>query len=263
MMTFLSKKYHSKLRCMEQAPAYDVSCVPRCSASRAQSKWAKKLLYAPHFQVGGVNFDKNLIQSELSSLEPGRWAGYNNDVLGVRGAGISDYWSALFFRNFSRDADFGFGETKDFLKLLGKEDQIRSGRCEPTSLVKTDLWDDLPETGKLVEQVVTPSLCDRVLITRVAPYQRVNWHSHCEYEQHYTHAYIHIPLVSHKDVEMLVYMDHKINKQHYGEGEAWIINTQHNHAVNNPTSTTRYHLLILGSFEDPKLIQALAKAEGA
>jgi hypothetical protein len=48
-------------------------------------------------------------------------------------------------------------------------------------------------------------------------------------------------------------MDNQLHIQHYGINEAWIINTQHNHAVNNKNGNARYHALILANFEDPKL----------
>jgi hypothetical protein len=47
-------------------------------------------------------------------------------------------------------------------------------------------------------------------------------------------------------------MDNTLHVQHYDVGTAWIINTQHNHAVNNYEGDDRYHILVLASFEDPR-----------
>jgi hypothetical protein len=90
------------------------------------------------------------------------------------------------------------------------------------------------------------------MISKIDDSQRINWHSHNYYESKYTHAYIHIPLITNEHANMLVYMDNQLHIQHYGINEAWIINTQHNHAVNNKNGNARYHALVLANFEDPK-----------
>ena len=110
----------------------------------------------------------------------------------------------------------------------------------------------LPYIRSIIEKFVTWEMCDRILISKVDDSQRINWHSHCNYEPIYTHAYLHIPLITKEDTEMIVYMDGKHHFQHYAFNEAWIINTQHNHAVNNKKGTTRYHALVMANFEDPK-----------
>lgn len=243
-------KLHSKLIDIENATAFDKTCHPRCEPSRAKHPIAKKLLYVPHYQLANnQDLDQEKIIEEITSIDNG-WNGYNNDVKGVRNAGISTYWSAKFLRNFTDDPDFGFGETLDFMEILGKQDVIVNGRVPPEFLVDTTLA--LPYIRSIIEQYVTWNMCDRIMISRVDSSQRINWHSHNYYETEYTHAYLHIPLITNQYANMLVYMDDQLHVQHYGINEAWIINTQHNHAVNNVNGATRYHLLCLANFEDPK-----------
>jgi hypothetical protein len=241
---------HKKLQNVTISPAYDHTCDPRCNPSRAKHPLAKKLLYIPHHKLAdNLNLDYNKINSEINSID-NNWQGYNNDVKGVRGAGISTYWTSKFLRNFTTDPDFGFGETFDYMDLLGQKDKIVNGRVIPDYLVDTTL--SLPYIRSIVEQFVTWNLCDRIMISRIDENQRINWHSHNYYETIYTHAYLHIPLITNKYANMLVYMDGKLHIQHYAFNEAWIINTQHNHAVNNYKGATRYHILVLANFEDPK-----------
>ncbi len=246
--------WHDSLKLFKNSPAYDSSCDPRCLPERAVLPAAKKLLYEPHFYLGPAKFDANKVDEELKRLEEEEWAAYNNDVLKKRQAGTSKYWTAKFLRNFSEDPDFGFGETIDYLELMGKSHLVENGRCKPEHLVKTTLWNKIPTITGIISQFVNIQMCDRILISKIDGKQRVNWHSHCYYEKSYDFAYIHIPLKTNKDTEMLVHMDGVTYSQHYGLQEAWIINTQHNHAVNNATSSSRYHLLILGSFKDEILI---------
>ena len=246
---------HNKLINIESAPAFDKSCHPRCDKSRAVNSLAQKLLYIPHYKLAeNLNLDQDKIINEISSIE-NSWQGYNNDVKGTRGAGVSTYWSSKFLRNFSEDPDFGFGETLDFMEILGKQDLVVNGRVAPEHLVDTTL--DLPYIRSIVEKFVTWEMCDRIMISRIDGSQRINWHSHNYYETTYSHAYLHIPLITNKNANMLVYMDNELHIQHYGFNEAWIINTQHNHAVNNKNGQDRYHILCLANFEDPKFAQFL------
>jgi hypothetical protein len=250
----MSVNLHDKLKDIENAPAFDTSCHPRCEPERAINPTAQKLLYVPHYNLASnMNVDKQLINDELARVESASWNGYNNDVKGIRGAGVSTYWCAKFLRNFVTDSNFGFGETWDYMEQLGKQDIIVNGRVPPEHLVKTDLYYQVPYLVSLVERFVTWDMCDRIMISRVSGRQRINWHSHNYYEPKYTHAYLHIPLVTSNNADMLVYMDNTLHVQHYGVDTAWIINTQHNHAVNNYEGDDRYHILVLASFEDPKL----------
>lgn len=242
---------HRKLKDIESSAAFDKSCHPRCDSTRAVHPLAKKLLYVPHYKLAdNLNLDQTKIVEEINSIES-EWKGYNNDVKQVRGAGISTYWTAKFLRNFTVDPDFGFGETLDFMEILGEQDKVVNGRVAPEHLVDTTL--ELPYIKSIVERFVTWNMCDRIMISRVDNSQRINWHSHNYYETEYTHAYLHIPLITNKHANMLVYMDNQLHVQHYGFNEAWVINTQHNHAVNNKNGEARYHVLCLANFEDPKL----------
>lgn len=246
---------HEKLLDVTNTPAYDKSCDPRCDPSRAKNSLAKKLLYVPHYKLAdSLQLDQEKIIEEISSIDT-TWHGYNNDVKGTRGAGVSTYWSSKFLRNFTNDPDFGFGETLDYMELLGEQYKVVNGRVLPEYLVDTTLH--LPYIRSVVERFVTWDMCDRIMISRINDKQRINWHSHNYYETEYTHAYLHIPLITNDSANMLVYMDKKIHIQHYAFNEAWIINTQHNHAVNNKKGTARYHLLCLANFEDPKLAKFL------
>lgn len=246
---------HEKLLDVTTAPAYDKSCDPRCDPLRAKHPLAKKLLYVPHYKLAdNLQLDQEKIIKEISSIDTA-WQGYNNDVKGTRGAGISTYWSSKFLRNFTTDPNFGFGETLDFMEILGEQYKVVNGRVLPKYLVDTTL--NLPYIRSVVERYVTWDMCDRIMISRIDDRERINWHSHNYYETEYTHAYLHIPLITNDSANMLVYMDGKLHIQHYGFNEAWIINTQHNHAVNNKKGTARYHLLCLANFEDPKFAKLL------
>lgn len=244
---------HWRLKDVEHAPAFDASCHPRCNPDRAENNIAKSLLYTPHHKVAdGVVFDQEAVRHEIKTIEDLPWNGYNNDVKGIRGAGVSTYWSARMLRNFTEDSMFGFGETLDFMEILGLQDRVVDGRVPADLLVDTEIVPLMPTVVNLIKQFVTWEMCDRIMISRVDESQRINWHSHNYYETKYSHAYLHIPLITNPNANMLVYMDNEIHVQHYKVGEVWIINTQHNHAVNNKHGTPRYHVLCLANFEDPK-----------
>lgn len=250
---------HERISNVLNAPAYDKSCDPRCDPSRASHPLAKKLLYVPHYKLAdNLNLDQQKIVDEINTIEDITWNGYNNDVKQVRGAGVSHYWSARMLRNFISDSTFGFGETLDYMDILGLSDRVVNGRVPPELLVDTEIVSKVPYIVSIINRFVTWDMCDRIMISKVNSNERINWHSHNYYEQQYTHAYIHIPLITTSDTSMLVYMDGKLHDQHYGFDEAWIINTQHNHAVNNKHGSTRYHILCLASFEDPKLNEILS-----
>lgn len=244
---------HNNLKDVENAKAFDPSCSPRCSPDRAIHPIAKKLLYTPHYKLADdLKIDTVTVAKEIDIINKTNWVGYNNDVKGVRGAGVSTYWTAKSLRNFSEDSNFGFGETLDYMELLGKKHLIENGRVPPQHLVNTELYSQVPYIVSLVERFVTWDMCDRIMISRVDKNQRINWHSHNYYEPKYTHAYLHIPLITSTNANMIVYMDNELHVQHYGLNEAWVINTQHNHCVNNVNGDPRYHILILANFEDPK-----------
>lgn len=247
-------RLHEKLLDVKSAPAYDPSCDPRCEPNRAVHQIAKKLLYVPHYNVArNMEIDLNQVNKEIDIINHGKWASYNNDVKGIRGAGLSTYWNARMLRNFIPDSEFGFGETLDYMEQIGRSEEVINGRVSPSSLTATPLFYEVPYIVSLIERFVTIDMCDRILISKIATHQRINWHSHNYYEKIYSHAYLHIPLQTDSNTEMLVYMDGKLHKQHYSVGDAWIINTQHNHAVNNKMNNKdRYHILILANFEDPK-----------
>jgi hypothetical protein len=248
---------HEKLKNIELAPAFDKTCHPRCDPSRAVHPLAKKIIYTPHVKIAdNLNLDASVILNEINTLE--NWHGYNNDVKGIRGAGISTYWSAKFLKNFNEDPDFGFGETLDYMEILGKQDIVVDGRIPPEHLVDTTLCNKVPYITSIVKNMFTWDMCDRIMISKVNSKERVNWHSHNYYEKQYTHAYVHIPLITNENAQMLVYMDNQLYIQHYGFNQAWIINTQHNHAVNNNQGQDRYHILCLVNFKDPKLAALLS-----
>jgi len=241
---------HWRLEDVENAPAFDSTCNPRCASDRAIHPIAKQLLHVPHYKLADkLNLDQDKILIELNSID-GQWNGYNNDVKGTRGQGTSSYWTSKFLRNWCEDPDFGFGETWDFMEILGKSHLIKDGRVPPEHMVDTTL--KLPYIRSIIERFVTWEMCDRILISKVDDSERINWHSHCYYEPIYTHAYLHIPLATNEDTSMIVYMDYKHHIEYYKFNEAWIINTQHNHAVNNKKGKTRYHALVMANFEDPK-----------
>jgi len=244
---------HWKLKDILNAPAFDSTCNPRCDPDRAIHPIAKKLLYTPHYKLAdNLDLDTEQIANEIAAIENTAWNGYNNDVNGRRGAGISTYWTARMLRNFNQDSLFGFGETLDYLEMLGMDSLIKDNRVPPEFLVNTEIHAMMPYIVSVIERFVTWDMCDRIMISRVDDSQRINWHSHNYYETTYTHAYLHIPLITTTDAEMLVYMDDMVFDQHYGLNQAWIINTQHNHAVNNKNGNARYHILCLANFEDPK-----------
>ena len=250
---------HKKLRDVKNAPAFDPSCHPRCDPSRAIHPAAKKLLYVPHYNVArNMEIDLDQVNREIEIANHGKWASYNNDVKGIRGAGLSTYWNARMLRNFVPDSEFGFGETLDYMEQLGRQNEVIDGRVPPSSLTLTPLFYEVPYLVSLIERFVTIDMCDRIMISRVEHNQRINWHSHNSYEKTDSHAYLHIPLQTDPETEMLVFMDDILHRQHYGIGEAWVINTQHNHAVNNKiNSKDRYHILILANFEDRKFNELL------
>ena len=101
------------------------------------------------------------------------------------------------------------------MEILGKQDIIVDGRVPPEHLVDTTLCEQIPYIKSIVEDLFTWDMCDRVMISKVDNKQRINWHSHNYYETVYTHAYVHIPLITSPHAQMLVYMDNKIHIENY------------------------------------------------
>ena len=244
------------------APAFDKDCYPRCTEDRADVRYplSRKLLYKSHWPLDlTVDIDQSIIEMELSRLD-NTWNGFDNDPLQERGAGISTYWTAKFLRNFVEDSNFGFTDSEKLLTKMGRADDVEKsgGHCKREKLVNTDIWDKVPYIRSIAERYVTIEKSNRIAISRVDEFSRVNWHSHIKETKSASYTYLHIPLVTHKDANMLVLKDGMVDYQHYDIGESWLFNTQHNHAVNcRKSDVKRIHLLILASFDDPKFINHL------
>ena len=194
---------HWRLENIISAPAYDSSCDPRCSSDRAIHPIAKKIIHIPHYKLSeNLNLNKILKKEEIDSIE-NKWYGYNNDVKGTRGQGVSSYWTSKFLRNWCEDPDFGFGETWDFMEILGKQHLIKDGRVPPEHLMDTTL--QLPYIRSIIEKFVTWEMCDRILISKVDDSERINWHSHCP--DYYPNMYHGVFCVSSPDDSYTIYAE--------------------------------------------------------
>ncbi len=82
---------HWRLEDVENAPAFDSTCNPRCASDRAIHPIAKQLLHVPHYKLADkLNLDQDKILTELNSID-GQWNGNNNDLKGTRAQGTRSY----------------------------------------------------------------------------------------------------------------------------------------------------------------------------
>ena len=252
------KDLTKKLRNPFDAPAFNSDCWPRCSPNRINKQYplSEKLLYRSHIPIDfPFELDMEEVNKEISAMGKDGWCPFDNDPLRERGAGVSNYWTGKFIRNLTEDHTYGFADSKALLEIMDRHDDIEDGHCKREKLVKTDIWDQTSYLRYIANHFVTIEKCNRILVARVDPNSRVNWHSHVKETESFYYAYLHIPLITDENVQMLVCKDGAIEYEHYGPNTAWIFNTQHNHAVNTKNSESfRYHLLIIASFDDEKFV---------
>jgi hypothetical protein len=76
-----------------------------------------------------------------------------------------------------------------------------------------------------------------VRLSKLPAGQSVRLHDH-----KYKEFILHLPLITHRDVQMAVVIDGRETRRHYAPGELWHFNAFHQHAVYNRSPIDRYHV---------------------
>ena len=254
---------HEKLRDPGSSPAFDSACWPDCPAERADPRFplSGKFLRLSHWPLfADMNIDRRLVDQELRSLSRASWSAFDNDPLKERGGGLSPYWRGKFLRNFVPQSAGGFGRPKPVLRQLGSGAGF-DGYSDRSLLVNTEIWEALPYIRSIAEKIVTVEKSGRILLSRVAPHGRVNWHCHSKDTRCYSYFYAHAPLQTGPEASMLVLRGGGAEHEHYPAGSAWVFNTQQNHAVScRGLTRARTHLTIIAHLDDKKFTAALERS---
>lgn len=132
---------------------------------------------------------------------------------------------------------------------------------------KTEVWDALPY---ITEYIMTHLCSDfkymrRTHLYKLKPKGCITFHNHRilpwePEEGPHDEGIVHIPIYTHENCKMLTQIGDSewVDSQHYAAGEAWLLNTYMNHAVDaTACPVDRMHLTVTVDFGDPKFAKLL------
>lgn len=125
-------------------------------------------------------------------------------------------------------------------------------------LHETELCGRVPQTMEFIKSITDRPRISRFL--KIFPGTFLPWHSHCQSKLigplDYRKMILQIPLHSNDGVvnrvRPLNTQTEESEDQIYREGEAWLFNSWHEHAVINSGQTDRVILLVEAPLDDPK-----------
>ncbi|WDE11299.1 aspartyl/asparaginyl beta-hydroxylase domain-containing protein [Thalassomonas haliotis] len=162
-----------------------------------------------------LNFNVSALQRELANFQQPHWQQHFNTSVNEFG------WSALPLRSPG-----------------GRIDSVLAGEATAGSYADTPYLTLSPYLQQVLESFHCPKHAVRLLA--LAPGAQIKRHRDHELSFEDGLARIHIPVRSHHLVEFMI-NDQRLNA---GEGEAWYINANYPHSVNNASGITRVHLVI-------------------
>jgi hypothetical protein len=116
---------------------------------------------------------------------------------------------------------------------------------------KTEIYNQMPYVKSILEDTIGTENHYRVAIMKIPKGEYIPWHTHNEFlfskDEEFQHktSVIHFPIYTNTNCIMLTKTpDQKIHAQHYGAGEAWLLQEYFDHGVDNINGNDRYHLII-------------------
>lgn len=165
-------------------------------------------------------------------------------------------WSALSLRGFYADPRLG----------VKPSEMPRTWReTHPRDLTNPIRWTDLdmPATRAWAESIPWLNTLERVRLLRMTR-GRLSRHTDITDRAAGTRlgqvVRFHLPLITHPDITMTTWsLDGHPTHHHLPPGELWYLDARKPHAVDNPTDTTRIHL-VLDAIVDTDVQHTLATA---
>lgn len=116
---------------------------------------------------------------------------------------------------------------------------------------KTEIYENMKYTKYLLEEVIGTENHYRAAIMKIPKGEYIPWHTHnnflFENDEQFAHktSVIHFPIYTTPKCLMLTKTpDQVIHAQHYGEGEAWLLQEYFDHGVDNINGEDRYHFIV-------------------
>jgi hypothetical protein len=245
-----------------------------------------KIRYIPHLKLKIPPFDLNRALSEISHYYK------NNDFmqLDLKGIpykeggqyfwydGLHDSWNSRALINYIPESKGTWGKedrelaVKNYPEYQPIASNLKSRRpfLQDMKFYKTEIWDSLP----YITNYIMENFCEDFLNMRRTHLYKLNsggllnFHNHRllpweSYAAPHDEGIIHIPLITHPESLMLEQLgdSHWIDAQHYLPGEAYLLNTYMNHAVDNTQSPIdRLHLTIMIDFSDKKFVEIIERS---
>lgn len=127
------------------------------------------------------------------------------------------------------------------------------GDSSPIHAVKTDLYEQLPKTARLIEDITISPIKSRLFVLKAE--SALPWHSHYGggfSRTQYQHCVIQIPLINSLECsyEVRNKTNGAITAQVYRPGEIWLFNCFHEHRVENRSPQDRISLFIETKISD-------------
>lgn len=153
-----------------------------------------------------------------------------NAFTGVGESRLAPFSYDNFNLQVSGILDYGDDPLTSGLYLEHLAPEIRKNGIQPTRVGK--------QTPRLLELISTiTDFKGRVRLSRLPAGQSVPLHNH-----KYLEFILHLPLVTHPDVQMSAVIGDTDERRHYRSGELWHFNAFHRHAVYNRSPVDRYHV---------------------
>lgn len=232
----------------------------------------------PHLKLNVPFFDYNKAIQELECLENryvpikiGKSPLWSKDKPSSDDLIDHPTWSSRALVNYTYDSDKYFSFFDRDESTIARPDlqpiaskKIQEGK-RPNGVdmfhYKTEIYDKMPYITEYIEKLYNKS--NRILIWKLAAGGSIPWHNHTTKagkEKTTEDLILHIPIVTHPDIEMCVKIDDVIYKENYQPGSVYLFNSTNDHAVFNNTEVDRIHIVIMVPSDDKILNKLLEQS---
>ena len=215
----------------------------------------------PHLQLPAF-YDADMLQAEVDNMP--KLIGYElpgEDRTDEERSQYRHNWRGRGLIDFEPDSSKGMLDARSYQGNPAPFDFQRDE--DGVKMFPTEIAKDMPICMAIIDELFeSPGRCR---ITQITSEGTLNWHSHSQFktgnyaDQSHDLAIVHVSIKTNPCVQFGVtkfhHSEHGIHPvwQHYGRGEAWLLNSWHEHNVHNLGTDDRIHLMMYGDLDDPKL----------
>jgi hypothetical protein len=238
---------------------------------------SSKIKEIPHLKLNAPKFDYESAWDEVQKLDQDSFSQCNlrnyKETL-QKGPLLHPHWYSKTMVNYTpyswtgqgkqakEEAAWAYPEFQPYAaSIVDKSPTLSS---EDMQFYKTEIYDQLPTTTNFINEHIADKTY-RMHVWKIKDGGYLNWHNHIRLPWQSNvivndKAIVHLALHTHPDINMLVKKNDKIYAEHYSPGETWVFNYIYDHAVDNPTTVFRCHIVFYVPLTDKKFCKLVERS---